>query len=387
MIGSPHLKSTPISDQGQIELITMLISGRLPIAVMAATVVIVTICQQIERWDPWTLSIGTAIVVLLIARAVIVTAFIRDEGTAPMTSETAHKWEVRFVKVVISYAALLGMFNFHIAATGSEAVRLLVVAETYGFCAGMVSRGFVRPQLCALMVLTGALPTTAGMIARAADTEGVARITYTVVGALFVIYAISSLETVQHLYRAMLAQLATKHELACLAREDPLTGLPNRLAMRERLASDAEQKHGSREITLLLIDLDGFKAVNDKFGHPAGDRLLCEVARRLSDTLRADDLAIRIGGDEFAIIQTGRFSRKLAEAHSIRLIAALTAPYEYDGLSICIGASIGIATDDGKLANIDLLFEHADSALYRAKRYGGNAFRFWQNEPQLTIAA
>jgi diguanylate cyclase len=365
----------------------MLISGRLPIAVMAATVAIVTICQQIERWDPWTSSMGTAIVVLLIARAIIVTAFIREDGAAPMTREIARKWEGRYIKVVIPYAALLGMFNFHIAATGSEAVRLLVVAETYGFCAGMVSRGFVRPQLCTIMVLMGALPTAAGMLALAADAEGVAQITYTVVGALFVLYAISSLETVQHLYRAMLAQLATKHELAGLAREDPLTGLPNRLAMRERLASDVELKHGSREITLLLIDLDGFKAVNDKYGHPAGDRLLCEVARRLTDTLRADDLAIRIGGDEFAIIQTGRFGRKNAEALSIRLIAALAVPYEYDGISIRIGASIGIATDDSTLANIDLLFEHADSALYRAKRHGGNAFRFWQNEPKLAVAA
>ena len=387
MLGSPLIRSTQLSDKSHAELVTMLISGRLPIAVMAVTVVIVAMCQQIARWDPKTSSLGLGIVILLIARAIIVTAFIRDIRAGPMTSETVNNWEARYCKIVLPYAALLGIFNFHIAAMGSEEARLLVVAETFGFCAGMVSRGFGRPQLCTIMVLMGALPTAAGMLAFAAGTDGISRLTYAVVGALFVIYAVSSLETVQHLYRAMLAQHATKHALAGLARVDPLTGLPNRLAMRERLAEEAARHSGPREMSLLLIDLDGFKAVNDKFGHPTGDRLLCEVAHRLARALSADDLAIRMGGDEFAVIQAGRLGREGAEALSIRLIAVLAVPYEYDGISIRIGSSIGIATNDGRLTNIDLMIERADSALYRAKRYGGNAFRFWQKEPQLTIAA
>ena len=114
---------------------------------------------------------------------------------------------------------------------------------------------------------------------------------------------------------------------------------------------------------------------------------MCEVAQRLAAALRADDLAIRLGGDEFAVIQAGRFERKDAEALCIRLIAVLALPFDIDGIPVCIGSSIGVATDDGTVDNIDLLFERADSALYRAKRNGGNAFRFWRMEPQLTIAA
>jgi diguanylate cyclase len=387
MFSSPLFKSTPLSDKGYAELVTMLISGRLPIAVMVMTVAFVAACQQIAHWDLAATILGTSVVGLLLARAIVVTAFIRDTDAGRMTSAAVRNWETRYAAVVVPYAALLGMFNFHIAAAGSEATRLLVVAETYGFCAGMVSRGFVRPRLCAIMVLMGALPTAAGMGMLAIGTDGAPRLTYAVVGTLFVIYAVSSLETVQHLYRAMLAQLATKQVLASLARSDPLTGLPNRLAMRERLAAEAERHYKSREITLLLIDLDGFKAVNDKFGHPAGDRLLCEVARRLVGALRADDVAIRMGGDEFAVILTGNRGRDDAEALSTRLIAAFALPYDHQGNAIRIGSSIGIATDDGTLADLDLLFERADAALYQAKRYGGNAFRFWRAAPALTLAA
>jgi diguanylate cyclase (GGDEF)-like protein len=387
MFGSRYLRVEPLSDKSRIDLVTMLLSGRLPIAVMALTVTLVVALDQAVRWDHWTISVGVAILSLLVARAVIVTQFIRVGRTIPLTIEAAHLWELRYSCVVLPYASLLALLNFHLVVTGTETIRLIVVAETYGFCAGMVSRGFVRPQLSAIMTIIGAMPTAAGMFVLAASADHVERLGYAIIGALFIVYSVSSLETLRHLYKALLAQLATKQEFAGLARQDPLTGLPNRLAMRERLADEICKDVGMSQIVVLMIDLDGFKQINDRHGHLVGDWLLRSVADRLSGALRSDDLATRIGGDEFAIIQSGPIGREHAEKLSKRLIATLTAPFDHDGTNIRVGASIGIALAERHLADIDLLFEHADAAMYRAKRFGGNSFRFWQDDMSLTIAA
>jgi diguanylate cyclase (GGDEF)-like protein len=260
---------------------------------------------------------------------------------------------------------------------------MLVVAETYGFCAGMVSRGFVRPKLCALMVLLGALPTGAGLLLLATRSTGATAISYGLVGALFVLYAVSSLETVNHLYKAMIAQITIKHHFATVARTDALTGLANRVAMSELLME--VQTHASDASALLLIDLDGFKAVNDRLGHPAGDQLLKSVARSISGTLRPGDFAVRMGGDEFAIVQRqspGPHETLALAERIIRSIASLSS-----GSNVDIGASIGIATFEGMREDPDVVIDRADRALYRAKRAGGNVVRTWREEPALAMVA
>jgi diguanylate cyclase (GGDEF)-like protein len=138
---------------------------------------------------------------------------------------------------------------------------------------------------------------------------------------------------------------------------------------------------------LHLIDLDGFKAVNDRYGHPTGDRLLNEVGRRLSGAMREGDLAVRLGGDEFCIIQTGLAKAADAEALGNRVLQILSEPFSDNGTILRVGASAGVALEDGSVCNIDALIEHADSALYRAKRSGGNTLKFWRVPAKLTLAA
>ncbi|WP_293882943.1 GGDEF domain-containing protein [Sphingomonas sp.] len=376
-----------LPDDSYTELVTMLIDGRIPIAVMALTIVAVVVLDQIKEWDSWTLALACGILVLLALRALVVTLFVNRSRAHAFPVGLVQDWEVRYVRVILPYVTLLGLFNFHLAITGGEGVRLLVAVDTFGFCAATVSRGFVRPQLCALMVLIGALPTAVGFLFMAAASEGVAAVAFATVGGLTTIYAVSSLETVRHLYRAMLAQLATKRELAAFARVDPLTGLANRLAMRETLAREIAHDCESASLALLMIDLDGFKAVNDRLGHPIGDRLLCEIGRRLGRIVREGDLAVRLGGDEFCVIQTGIASSSTAEALANRIIKTLAEPFLCDGDSVQVGSSIGVALDDGSIADIDDLMERADSALYRAKRQGGNTLRFWRSTAKLTLAA
>ena len=156
-----------------------------------------------------------------------------------------------------------------------------------------------------------------------------------------------------------------------LARHDPLTRLANRLALVERAPGlfAAAQRHGGH-VGVMLLDIDGFKAINDGLGHGAGDELLCDVARRFAAALRADDLLVRLGGDEFVIVAPDVDKPAGMTRVADKLHAALAAPATIDGRTVRVTASIGIAVfpDDG--SDIERLLSRADIAMYQAKRAG-----------------
>jgi diguanylate cyclase (GGDEF)-like protein len=167
---------------------------------------------------------------------------------------------------------------------------------------------------------------------------------------------------------------AGENRLRYLALHDPLCGLPNRNFFSERLeAVMANVNRGGAPASVLYIDLDHFKDVNDTLGHPIGDELIRSVTLRLSRTLRGDDLVARLGGDEFAVITTSSSEAAALQEIANRIIARLCAPYSINGHTIVIGASIGIAVIDrrsgGDAADI---MRYADMALYRAKNEGRN---------------
>lgn len=154
---------------------------------------------------------------------------------------------------------------------------------------------------------------------------------------------------------------------------DALTGLPNRrlLLERFRLASALGKRHG-QQLALLFLDLDDFKRVNDQQGHEAGDKLLQQVATRLSSCIRASDTACRYGGDEFVVLLTEIDSRDGALTEVTRVLAHLAAPYLIDGASFRVTASIGIAIypDDG--VDYADLIRHSDQSMFRNKANGAH---------------
>lgn len=152
-------------------------------------------------------------------------------------------------------------------------------------------------------------------------------------------------------------------ELTTLAFADPLTGLTNRLAFHARLeAASASQT----PFAVMLIDLDGFKAVNDGLGHDAGDQLLIGVAGRLRDLMQSQDVAARLGGDEFAlIIQVAERTAALAAAQAV--LSAILPPFRIDGREARVGASIGVAMFPADERDGRALLKLADAAMYRAK--------------------
>lgn len=151
------------------------------------------------------------------------------------------------------------------------------------------------------------------------------------------------------------------------ATTDALTGLANRSMLHERLAAALNDRRGHTLSALLLLDLDGFKEVNDTLGHSTGDVLLCEVGARIRSEMRAGDLASRLGGDEFAILLEDVDGIDGIEAAVARLLAAIRRPYRLEGMGVHVDASIGIAIVGTHGDTPELLVQRVDVAMYQAK--------------------
>ena len=167
---------------------------------------------------------------------------------------------------------------------------------------------------------------------------------------------------------------------------DPLTGLPNRNMLRDRLNQYLKKsKRDGQQLTLLFIDLDHFKEVNDTFGHDSGDRLLIQAARRIQSCVREADTVARMGGDEFTVILSELSDTAHLERILQNMLQALEAVFQLGNEQVYVSASIGITLFPGDATAIEDLFKNADQALYVAKGAGRNRFSFFT--PALQEAA
>jgi len=166
--------------------------------------------------------------------------------------------------------------------------------------------------------------------------------------------------------------------LAQQAHFDALTGLPNRILLADRLKiALAHAQRSGEMLAVCLVDLDGFKAINDTLGHKAGDQLLQEIAQRLTETLRADDTAARIGGDEFVLLLGKIKAAGQCEQTLRRVLDAVAAPMLIGGTPAGVSASIGVTLYPGDVADPDQMLRHADQAMYKAKEAGKNRFHLF----------
>jgi diguanylate cyclase (GGDEF)-like protein/PAS domain S-box-containing protein len=172
---------------------------------------------------------------------------------------------------------------------------------------------------------------------------------------------------------------AAQERLHFLAHHDALTGLPNRQSFMTHLEQMMGRARTAKtELSLLFIDLDGFRRVNDHLGHSAGDARLKIVARRICDNLRATDKVARFGGDEFMVLLPGGRERTDLQGVASKLQHAIAAPLDVEGGSVSVTASIGIAVFPGDGESPDALIRHADAAMHRAKDSGSAGCVFFE---------
>jgi diguanylate cyclase (GGDEF)-like protein len=347
-----------------VELIAASFKMLVPAAIMSVIFLAVGIYCSVEIGGtlPWIAITGGA--VASAGRLVVIIAYRRQSEALLTERRVSAVWQFRLAVSTLSFAASLALLGTTSFLSNQPIAQMLVTGLLFGFCSGAVARGYIRPRICAACVTLATIPIALA----AASAGGIGRM---IMAAMFVAFLIGSLETIRYAYRLAREQISLRNEMMMVARHDTLTGLANRFGLREAFANLVKSHRDVPMVAVHCLDLDRFKPVNDRLGHPAGDALLRELATRIAATVRNGDIAARLGGDEFIVVQGSIDRAEEAEMFARRLARVIAAPYVIDGKLIEIGISLGYATSPPYNASLDALIEAADATLYRVKRAGG----------------
>lgn len=347
-------------------LVSELHSTLTPTTIMGITILAVGLFayQSLGSIPVLMATIGGATASL--AKIAVSLAHRRADARARTTVADAERWEKVQGLVIVLIAACVGTIATIAFYHRDLSVHILAAALTFGYCAGVTVRISVRPLIAAAAILIAAVPATISIMLYG-------DMAHWILTLLCVIFIVAALQSMLHVYRTTVRHIRLFLQMEHQARHDPLTGLGNRTALTE-----AYMNLGRADDALTSVhcfDLDGFKDVNDRFGHAVGDALLVAIAGRLREKLEAPDIAVRIGGDEFVILQPDVRRPDDAEALARRVLDFLRAPYEIAGQEIRIGISLGYTIALGGSADLDQMMVTADKASYRAKRNGGGIDR------------
>lgn len=315
----------------------------------------------ITTGDRGYILIACAVLINAIGRIVTLLRYKRQAGQ--LSDKDVIRWERIYGIGAAAYGLALGSLSFRAFQIDDAPGIWIAVGLSMSYCVGLMSRAAIRPWV--VLTASAALlsPTLIAGLMRP-------ELAYRLGAAMLVLFWFTIREAARHLSTAFIERLEAKHALARQARQDFLTGLPNRAAFLEAL------QRAAGNIAIIAIDLDGFKPVNDRHGHHAGDDLLRQVAARLSSCIGANGLAARFGGDEFMLLHPvagGAAGRDAAHALARHAIQALSMPYLLTDIPVVIGASAGLLVEAGPLPEgaLTQVLREVDCALYAAKRAGG----------------
>jgi diguanylate cyclase (GGDEF)-like protein len=357
------------------ELVELLYTSFPQVLAISTTSVTGAVALAVLTGDPAYAVI--AVLILITAAARLYSLRLYPSRAATFSDEDVVRWERIYGAGAAVFGTALGMLSFHALELGDASGAWLSFGLSMSYCVGMVSRAAVRPWI---VLLTAALLLTPTTIAGLLRPE----MAYKIGAGMLFLFWITLREASRHLSTAFIERLEAKHALARQASHDFLTGLPNRAAFLSALRS------AQNSLAIIAIDLDGFKPVNDRHGHHAGDDLLRQVAARLTACVASHGIAARFGGDEFMLlknVETGQAGRDAAQTLAREAVMALSMPYIVSDVPVLIGASAGILVTEHPLSAsataASQLLEQVDRALYAAKRAGGGR---WQWSDEETIA-
>jgi diguanylate cyclase (GGDEF)-like protein len=312
-------------------------------------------------------ALAAAGVLSVIARMLILLLLRKNALDAELQPSAARRLERTFAGAYLAFALALGLFSARSFQVAPADAHVLVVALLVGYAAGVAAGISYRPWIGASAMLVGVTPTIGAALSSPSPT-------YRAVGLLLAVFLAGGLHSMMARYHLVTGGIARRRLFSSLARTDGLTGISNRLALQEHFQEMIRNLSGAQDVAVHCLDLDHFKPVNDRHGHPAGDQLLRLVAERLSRLLRKDDFVARIGGDEFVILQRLREASE-AELLQRRIIRTIAEPCLVGELSLSVGTSVGCALASEHGTDLERLIAAADQALLRAKARGGGVGR------------
>ena len=334
--------------------------------ISTGAVVIGAVMAWVAR-DPGYAAITMALLVIGVFRVVKLLMFAARFDQ--LDDADIIRWERLYGLGAAAFGLAVGGLSARAFQIGDGPGIWMCFGLSMSFCVGIVSR--VSPWIVMSSSAVLLIPT---VIACVLQPEPVFRMG----AAMLVLFWITLRGTSYRLTAAFTERIEAQQALRRQAHQDFLTGLPNRAAFIAAL------RGLDGPAAIIAIDLDGFKSINDAFGHQAGDELLCQVGARLRQCFGDSGLAARFGGDEFMLllpVAAAQPGRDAAGALARRVVSSLADPFVLAGTRVQIGASAGILLAEHRTVETEALIDQADRALYAAKRAGGHQWRWADEEP------
>jgi len=367
-------------DALELALIRSLAGAFMPTTIMSVGFTIAGALIVWRERDPALLMLLIGGVAACAARMAV--AFrLRNECHLPdLAVEQARRLEWDFRVGHSAFAAMLGLFSFRAFMLDAPSTHMLMLCLVMGYAAGVAATVALRPRIAIPSMMMALIPTI--LIALAGLDPIYMSMALMTAGFLF-----GGIYNLRIRHARAVGEIALRISFGTIARKDSLTALPNRIALREWFDERGMDPAASGLIAVHYLDLDGFKPVNDRFGHPCGDVLLAAVGKRIAGVIRGTDIAARLGGDEFAVVQFGIESEDHAEHLARRLSAAIARPYHIDGRALQISTSIGYVVTARYDDDLEHLLTLADQALYASKRQGTGITRHAPESAALVLDA
>jgi diguanylate cyclase (GGDEF)-like protein len=350
-----------LAEKVYVELVRSLYANVLPSKLMLGITALYVwlIGRNAHDALPWTIGIAAFAACLL--RVGIVIRLRGGAMTAALDARAARRLERNFALPYYLYSALLGALGAQVFTQPDQSAQMLTICVLVGYCAGVATGTGLRPPVAIPSMIVAIGPT---IVTSALGLEPV----HLGMSLIALCFLIGGSQSVLAQHRLVKTEIGKRLTSVSLARRDGLTALPNRLALREYFDENAMLLGPGSVVAVHYLDLDGFKPVNDRYGHAAGDELLAAVAERLRGAVRSGDIVARLGGDEFGIVQFGLNRHEEAELLARRIVAAIAQPFPIGEDAITISACVGTVVSHESGTDLETLLRAADEKLYQAKR-------------------